>query len=278
MQTESNVRVVAIATGNSSTSFLALAGGKLFTPAKPLPTQAWQSRAWTSWRSMLHDPRLAGPMGSLEVVLGGVVPQALARIEQFLLEHGVTRVWRFRANLPCPLKIVPHPVRAVGDDRLAAALAALSLDGTRPWVVIDAGTALTVNAVRPAKGKYVGVFMGGLIVPGELLALRALSIGTALLPVLAPWPDKPAPAIGRSTNEAMRAGVRQAQVAAAIELAGRQAQHLGPRTRVAITGGGATYLWPELRERLRRFKPVLDEQLVTKGLLNAWLHFRQEQG
>ena len=272
MQVDSNPLVVVLSVGNSSTACLAQAGGNIFTPARSLPTHAWQGRTLTVWRRLLRDPRLAGPVDNFEVVLGGVVPQVLAHLEQFLLEQGVLRVWRFRSNLPCPLKIVPRPARAVGDDRLAAALAALSLDGTRPWVVIDAGTALTVNTVRPLKRKYAGVFMGGLIVPGELLALRALSNGTALLPDLAPWPNQRALMIGRSTQAAMRAGVRQAQIASAIELAVRQARRLGPHVRVALTGGGAPYLWPEFRRRLRRFKPVLDEQLVTQGLLCAWNH------
>jgi type III pantothenate kinase len=225
------------------------------------------------------------------VVLAGVVPGTVKRLEKALRAR--FRVYRFRRDFPCPIEIVPRPARAVGDDRLAAALGALALDASVPWVVLDAGTALTVNAVRPLPGnsgtdrtsglspnlrvRRLGRFEGGLIVPGEALALRALHGGTAQLPALKPWSKGHAPVIGHSTGEAMRAGVRRAQVAAACALARAQAEHLGSRTRIALTGGGAEVLWPAVRRELWRWRPVLVPDLVLRGLYVAWQFHRKTE-
>ena len=218
------------------------------------------------------------------VILAGVVPVTVKRLEKALRTR--FRVYRFRRDFPCPLEIVPRPARAVGDDRLAAALGALALDAGVPWVVLDAGTALTVNAVRPLPapgkgkraGRRLGRFEGGLIVPGEALALRVLHAGTARLPALNPWSKGHAPAIGHSTGEAMRAGARRAQAAAACALARAQAEQLGSRTRIALTGGGAEVLWPAVRRELWRWRPVFVPDLVLRGLYVAWQFHRMTEG
>ena len=76
---------------------------------------------------------------------------------------------------------VPIPVRVdrpgdVGADRLVNALAAARLHGT-PAVVVDFGTATTLDCIA-ADGAYVG----GAIAPGLELGLEALAARTAKLP------------------------------------------------------------------------------------------------
>jgi pantothenate kinase type III len=114
----------------------------------------------------------------------------------------------------------------------------------------------------------MGIFEGGLIVPGEHLALSALGGGTAQLPSLAPLPaGRKAPVHGRSTGEAIRFGVRRAQIAAACELARAQARCLGAGTRIALTGGGAAALWPAIRSEFKSCRPVWVPELVHLGLV-----------
>ncbi len=219
------------------------------------------------------------------VILAGVVPNRVAGLarslkspqSQIANRKSQMRL-RFRKELPCLLTIRPRPAAKVGDDRLAAALGALAIDPRVPWVVVDAGTALTVNGVKPAarRGKarsgrrVLGTFEGGLIVPGEWLSLLALSGGTAQLPALKPLaPRKSVPAWGRSTEQAIRFGVRRAQLATVCELARAQAEALGKRARIALTGGGAEALWPALRRALATYRPIRDPDLVHRGLLAA---------
>ena len=88
-------------------------------------------------------------------------------------------------------------------DRLAAAVAANRLHQNCPAVVVDAGTAITVDSVA-----VDGVFQGGIIMPGMRMMLRSLATGTDLLPLIeAGFSDAIPDVIGRSTEDAIRSGV-----------------------------------------------------------------------
>ena len=64
----------------------------------------------------------------------------------------------------------------VGVDRLVNALAAF--ERTKSWtIVVDAGTAITVDVINDH-----GAFMGGIIAPGMGISSKALHHYTALLP------------------------------------------------------------------------------------------------
>ncbi|MCZ7649106.1 MAG: type III pantothenate kinase [Planctomycetota bacterium] len=266
---------LALAVGNTNTAVRALAEDWIDSPCGPLPTNELARRPAAAWRWIEH---VAQVQKETEVVLGGVVPKALDALEKLLRKRGGPRVWRFRRNLPCPLKIAPKPARAVGDDRLLAALATLSFGDSHPWVIVDCGTAITVNAFRPAKRGNLGTFEGGLIFPGERLALEALARGTAQLPELAPWPEdtrrKP-PALGKNTAEAIRAGVRRMVQHAIAAVARDQAKLLGRGTRILLTGGGIEPLAKDLQKELKAYKPHLYHEAVPDGLLTAWACHRQ---
>ena len=80
-------------------------------------------------------------------------------------------------NPECGLTLeLEHP-ETVGHDRLYAARGALECLG-EPAVVVDAGTALTVDAVRPepASPGCVGRFLGGAIAPGPDALAQALAV------------------------------------------------------------------------------------------------------
>ena len=123
---------------------------------------------------------------------------------------------------------VPIAVRVdrpseVGADRLVNALAAARLYGT-PAVVVDFGTATTLDCVA-ADGAYVG----GAIAPGLELGLEALAARTAKLPrVELRMPDR---VIGRDTVE---------------RHPGRHDRRLpGPGQRPSWPGPGASWpTWP----------------------------------
>ncbi len=119
----------------------------------------------------------------------------------------VSKPGAFEKTCAVPLRCMPKPASAIGDDRLASALGALSLGPALPWVVVDCGTAMTVNAVSPLRTLpravaadappvglpvrsrgMLGTFEGGLIVPGEALMLHSLHAGTAQVPQFMPWP------------------------------------------------------------------------------------------
>ena len=128
-----------------------------------------------------------------------------------------------------------HPHR-LGSDRWAALVGArqrvLAEGPARPALVVMVGTAVTVDAVS-ADGR----FLGGVILPGFGLMLRALEMGTAGLRV----PTGEVHAFPVNTSDALMSGGTYA-ITGAIE---RMLRHLreheagAPGPRLFITGGAA---------------------------------------
>lgn len=175
---------------------------------------------------------LAG-RSALRIGLSSVASdERTARVGATLARHGTVLV-------PEPLvaNLCRSPER-VGRDRLHAAAGAARLVG-RSCVVVDAGTALTVDALRVAPDG--ASFLGGAIAPGPRLLARALATGTARLPEVSPRPG--ARALGRVTEEALEAGIvvgfRGAAGRLVEELAREAELHDAP---VVLTGGAAEFL------------------------------------
>jgi type III pantothenate kinase len=146
--------------------------------------------------------------------------------------------YRLLSYRDVPLKLDVESPERVGLDRLAAAAAANRLrQPDRAAVVVDAGTAITVNLVTSD-----GVFRGGVILPGFKLTARALAEGTDLLPLVPPDPTTEPPVIGRSTDAAIRSGLYWGNVGAVRELVQRVSEGLAIPPQVSVTGGDAQRL------------------------------------
>ena len=141
----------------------------------------------------------------------------------------------------------------VGPDRIADCLAAWRLHGA-PVIVVDCGTATTVDAVG-AGGRY----LGGAIAPGVGLSYEVLVERTALLRRVEL--AAPTRALGATTAEQLLSGVVfgcAGQVDALVE---RIAAEMGGAERVVATGGWA----PTIRDASRRITH-LDPWLTLHGL------------
>jgi type III pantothenate kinase len=130
-----------------------------------------------------------------------------------------------------------HP-EEVGADRLVNAVAAYNTFGG-PLLVLDFGTATTVDAVS-VRGEY----LGGAIAPGVAISMEALVSRTAKLPRIEM--AKPASAIGDSTLAAMRSGIYYGTLGSIRELCHRLGEELrrrdGRRPRLVATGGLSFWL------------------------------------
>lgn len=203
--------------------------------------------------------------------LGDVAAVALASVVPALTD-AVVHVADRRALplLVASVGTVPLPVRIdrpgeVGADRLVNALAAARLYGT-PAVVVDFGTATTLDCVA-ADGAYVG----GAIAPGLELGLEALAQRTAKLPRIdLRTPDA---AIGRDTVSAMQAGTIFGYQALASGLLARVRAELAEQSdsapgdvRAILTGGLSAEPWA----RDIAGVDAIDPGLTLKGL--AILH------
>jgi len=149
-----------------------------------------------------------------------------------------------------------HPSR-LGADRWVAIIGAYhrmrALGVARPMVVVMVGTAVTVEAVS-ADGR----FLGGLIIPGHGIMLRALESGTAGLHVptgeVRPFPT--------NTSDALTSGGTFA-IAGAVECMVQHVRgHCGAEPLCIMTGGAGWKMAPSMT---RSFELV--DNLIFDGLL-----------
>ena len=194
------------------------------------------------------------------MALASSVPAVAAALETVAARRTVACVAASAGTVPFPVS-VERPAD-VGPDRLVNAYAAAHLYGT-PAVVVDCGTATTLDAVD-----HAGAFVGGAIAPGLVLGLEALATRTARLPRVEPrLPDGP---IGRDTASAIRAGTvlgHRAMIEGLLvrmrrELAG--AAGVAPHdVRVVLTGGLASLPWARTIDGV----DAIDPDLTLRGLV-----------
>lgn len=162
------------------------------------------------------------------------------------------------------LEMRVRDVETVGLDRLYAARGALELLGRRA-LIVDAGTAMTVDAVESLEGGG-GAFLGGAIAPGPQLQIEALGGGGARLMGVDLEPG--VPALGKDTREALRAGVVVGFEGACLHLVDRVRKEAGLEGAcVVLTGGARSFLEPVLSAA--SFELVVEPALVHMGLFAA---------
>lgn len=150
-----------------------------------------------------------------------------------------------------------HPMR-LGSDRwvaLIGARARLVASGRRgPVLVVMAGTAVTVDALD-ADGR----FLGGLILPGHGIMLRALEAGTAGLRV----PTGEVRDFPTNTSDALTSGGNFA-IAGAIERMHRHLSHRsGEVPHCIVTGGAGWKVVPELGIDYELIDTLIFDGLLT---------------
>lgn len=154
-----------------------------------------------------------------------------------------------------PIVVDVDAPQLVGMDRLMAAVAADHVrQPDRPVIAIDAGSAITVDALSAN-----GAFLGGSILPGISMSAAALDRDTDQLPQVNPlgsWAPETATGgktspqvppgqpdvIGKSTQDAIRSGLIWGTVGALKELTGRMAGELSGNPHMLFTGGDAIKL------------------------------------
>jgi type III pantothenate kinase len=146
--------------------------------------------------------------------------------------------------------------RELGADRLTNAVAAFEKVGG-PVVVVDLGTALTFDVVSEA-----GEYIGGLIAPGVEISMEALTQRAAALPKIDLTP--PRALIGKSTVDAIRAGVLYGFAGMVDGLVGRLHAELGS-FRTLATGGLAGAVVPHCSSI-----DEADDLLTLTGLRIIW--------
>ena len=159
-----------------------------------------------------------------------------------LLQKSGLQCLVFDADCPVPSKNGYLTPRTLGRDRLAAAVGAATLYPDREVVIIDLGTALTIDHLTAD-----GCFSGGVISPGLEMRFRALHTHTAALPLVEPTDTEGV--VGRTTEEAIALGVMNS---VAFEIEGylaRFAKKNGDFIPI-LTGGAAKYFVKRIKNTI----------------------------
>jgi type III pantothenate kinase len=169
------------------------------------------------------------------VAISSVVPKVTFALRAMCTKYIGTEPVVIEPGVRTGMPIRYDDPKEVGADRIANAIGAFDLFGG-PTIVVDFGTATTFDVVS-AKGEY----LGGAIVPGVEVSLDALfgkAAGLRRVELA-----KPRSIIGRSTAEAIQAGVLYGTAAQVDGICRHITDEIGPCTVVA-TGGLASIVRP----------------------------------
>ena len=154
-----------------------------------------------------------------------------------------------------------HPNR-LGTDRWVALIGArhrvLATGQPRPALVVMVGTAVTVDALDES-----GRFLGGLIIPGFGLMLRALEMGTAGLKA----PTGEVRDFPTNTSDALMSGGAHSIAGAVERMYRRLRRHSGQEPALLMSGGAAVKLAP-----ITDLSFELVDTLIFDGLLALQAH------
>ena len=149
--------------------------------------------------------------------------------EPFVLEPGARTGLRIRYRNPLE----------VGPDRIAGAIAAAKLYPGRNAIIVDFGTATTIDALTSDRE-----YLGGLIVPGLRVAMESLYAKTARLPKVEI--RKPPEILGRSTTESIQSGLYHGNAALLRQVCAQvREQYFAGRPTVLVGTGGFARLFED---------------------------------
>ena len=239
--------ILCLDCGNSRFKW-GLAGPHGWVSQGNIPNQEIGTLALRDWQNLPRPARVIGV---------NVAGEALrVRVEAQLVRWRLAPEWILAREEACGVVNRYARPSQLGPDRWAALIAvrARVADELFPsaCIVVNAGTALTIDALDAT-----GVFRGGVILPGMNMMLQALAENTASLKVPpGRYHDFPI-----NTADALYSGVVQALCGAIEQLR----LHLGSdeaQPRVILSGGAAAEIAPHLTAPVE----VVDN-LVLEGVL-----------
>ncbi len=186
-------------------------------------------------------------------ILCSVVPSATMAWEEAARNMTGSRVLVVGPGLKSGIAVRYKDPGQVGSDRVANAVAARELYGA-PCIAVDFGSATNIVVVDES-----GSFVGGAIAPGLGASMRALNMTAAQLP--GANVRVPESAIGRTTAEAVQAGVVLGEAKRLDGLVEAIWDELGYDTELVATGRYAQVVC-----EASNYEFTLDGILTLQGL------------
>lgn len=183
------------------------------------------------------------------VAISSVVPKATQELREMTLRYFGFPPVVVEPGVKTGIAVLTDNPREVGADRIANAVAAHEMFPSRSVVIVDFGTAITVDAVS-ADGQY----LGGAIAPGVETAASALFSSTAQIRRVQLL--VPEFAIGKTTVGAVQSGIMFGTAALVDGLVERVANELDGDVEVIATGGLAPVIIEHCKT-IQHFEPML---------------------
>jgi type III pantothenate kinase len=242
--------MLAIDVGNTNITTGIFEGGALLA-VRRIPTHTCLDDA----AYLSHAPEVRNRLPD-DAVMVSVRRQAADIIIRELVASGGASPLLVDVNTPMGIEVRYRSKDTLGIDRIVCAAAAYHLyrEKARPVVVIDMGTATTIDYITEQ-----GVFLGGMIAPGIRSAYEGLLAAAPQLPRLEDLAG--GELIGDTTAECVRSGAVKGHAAMIGKVVERMAGRMKKKPVVVMTGGPAGLVKGELPKSY-----IMDGALILKGL------------
>jgi type III pantothenate kinase len=191
------------------------------------------------------------------VVISSVVPTVTETYRQMMADYFPFPPVVVEPGVRTGIPLRYENPREIGADRIANAVAAEAIYGG-PAIVVDFGTSTNFDAIGAG-----GEFLGGVIAPGVHISTEALISRAARLPNVET--AIPPTVIGRTTTQALQAGIVYGFAGQVDAIVTRMVAELGSGVTTVSTGG--------LSDAVRDTCTTLDHHdpwLTLEGLRIIW--------
>lgn len=214
-------------------------------------------------------------LGYSRVIISNVAgKQHATLLAELLSPYALPVNWIKASSQACSVTNHYTSPESLGSDRWAALIAAWYIKKS-PCIVVNAGTAVTIDALdlqpnnTSESNESFGAFIGGLILPGLSLMQQSLGLATAQLPKISEESNPPAQThtdiFATNTADAIQSGAIHAIVGAITLMT--QALHTQSKQMPAIiiSGGNAEVIYKYMVTRVTSPVSIVDN-LVLQGL------------
>ncbi len=224
------MKIIAVDIGNSSIKLIWMSDGKVVGFERI---------------SENHFRQIENVSSVDAICISSVNPHSKYIVKNWIDKNFKGKVFEINPSSPFSFENGYHPPEALGVDRMCGAEGALfymsqNASATSECVITaDFGTATTINLIENHK------FMGGYILPGVRLAIRALNTNTALLPKV----DLSGKIglFGNNTKHCMQTGIIQSAIALLEKFHKIYENKYSKPPQLFVTGGNAEFFIPLIR-------------------------------